>query len=262
MDLGINGRVAFVAGASRGLGYAVARELAREGAHVALCARDEPGVRQAAATIAAETGAELLPFALDVTSPGAVEAAIAATAEHWGGPHILVANAGGAPAGRFDALDDERWRAAWELNFLSSVRMIRAALPAMRTAGWGRIITITSMTVKQPVENLLLSNGVRPAIVGMVRDLASELAPSGITVNNVAPGYTRTERISAVIQARAAEAGSAEAAERAMVSTIPMGRLGEPEEFAAAVAFLASNRAAYITGQTLLVDGGWYRGLA
>jgi 3-oxoacyl-[acyl-carrier protein] reductase len=262
MDLGLTDKVAFVAGASRGLGYAAARELALAGARVAICARDEVRVTAAAGRLTEESGREVHPFCLDVTAEGQLEAAIDETAARWGGLHILVTNAGGPPPGRFNAIDDQVWRQAWDLNFLSTVRMIRAALPHMRTAGWGRIIAITSITVKQPVEQLLLSNAIRPGIIGLMRDLAAELAPLGITINSVGPGYTRTERVEELLQARAAEAGSTDAAEQAMVAAIPMGRLGEVEEFAAAVAFLASARASYITGQSLLVDGGWYRGMA
>lgn len=261
MDFGIAGKTAFVAGASKGLGWAVARELAREGANVAICSRSDESVHPAAERIAAETGAQVRGFAVDVTDAAQVERAVAATVEQFGGLHILVANAGGAPAGKFDALDEAQWRAGWELNFMSTVHLVRSALPHMRAAQWGRIVTITSMTVKQPIDELLLSNAVRPGVVGLVRSLATQLAPEGITVNNVAPGWTRTERVQTVIKSRADQAGSEEAAEGALAAAIPLGRLADPEEFAAAVAFLASQRASYITGQTLLVDGGWYRGV-
>ena len=261
MDFGIKGRSALVAGASRGLGFAVARELAREGARVALCARSSE-VHAAAARIAEETGAETVGIVADVTDATSTDAAIAQTVAAFGGLHILIANAGGAPAGMFENLDDAQWLRAWELNFLSTVRLIRSSIPHMRSAQWGRIITITSMTVRQPVDELILSNAVRPGVVGLVRTLANQLARDGITVNNVAPGYTRTERIEVLLENRAkSNQISPEQAEAAMAASIAMGRLGEPDEFAAAVAFLASARASYITGQTMLVDGGWYRGL-
>jgi 3-oxoacyl-[acyl-carrier protein] reductase len=262
MDLGLRGRVAFVAGASTGLGRATAWELANEGARVAICARNEERLRATAETIAAETGSEVLALPADVTVAEEVERAIAATVERWGGLHILVANAGGPPGGRFDDVDDEMWRRGWELNFLSTVRLIRAALPHMRRAGWGRIVTVTSVSVKQPVDDLLMSNAVRPGVVGLVKSLATQLAPEGITVNNLAPGYTRTERVEEILAHRSAREGrpSAEVA-RSMIGDIPMGRMGEPEEQGAVVAFLASERASYITGQTIVVDGGRYRGL-
>lgn len=262
MDFGLRGKVAFVAGASRGLGYEAALELAREGAHVALCSRDETAIQSAAAHIAAETGAEVLPLVVDVTHSDQVMQAVAETVARWNALHILVANAGGAPAGRFDDLNDEMWQHAIELNLLSNVRLIRAALPHLRSAAWGRIITITSIAVKQPIDDLLLSNAVRPGVVGLVRSLATQLATEGITVNNVAPGYIRTERVKKLFKDRAQRTGVSESeAEKAVLSATPLGRAGQPEELAALIAFLASTRASYITGQTILVDGGTYRGL-
>lgn len=262
MDLGIAGKVAFVAGASRGLGYAAARELAREGAQVAICARNEAALQAAAAQIGHESGSEVLPIVADVTRAEDVQRAIATTVAQRGGLHILVANAGGPPGGHFDDFDDAAWQRAWELSFLSTVRMLRQAIPHMRSGGWGRIITITSVAVKQPIDDLLLSNAVRPGVVGLVRSLATRLAADGITINNVAPGYTMTERVINIFTERAAKAGvSAEEIEQQVMSTNPMGRAGQPEELAAVIAFLASARATYITGQTVVVDGGNYRGL-
>lgn len=262
MDLGLRDKVALVAGASHGLGKAAARELAREGARVAICGRDEVTLRATAEEIERETGSEVLPVVADVTVPEQVEALVAATVARFGGLQVLITNAGGAPSGRFNDVTADMWRKGWELNFLSNVTLIRAALPHLRAAGWGRIITITSISVKQPLDDLLLSNTIRPGVVGLVRSLATQLGPEGITVNNVAPGYTLTERVHHIFEERAArEAISEEEATRAITAATPMGRMGEPEEQAAVIAFLASTRASFITGQTILVDGGMYRGL-
>lgn len=262
MNLGLGGKVAFVAGASAGLGKATALELSREGALVAICGRDRARIEAAAQEIEGASGVAVLPIVADVTDEAQVQAAVAQTVERFGGLHVLVANAGGAPSGRFDELDNEMFRRAWELNFLSTVALIRAALPHLRAAAWGRIIAITSVSVKQPVDNLLLSNSVRPGVVGLVRSLATQLAPQNITVNNVGPGYTRTERIEEILRSTSERDNISEAAAAArIVESIPMGRLGEPEELAAVIAFLASERASFVTGQTILVDGGSYRGL-
>jgi 3-oxoacyl-[acyl-carrier protein] reductase len=262
MNLGLTDKVAFVAGASSGLGKATALELAREGARVAISARGEEALNEAAREIEAETGGEVLPVVADVTDEEQVRQAIARTVEHFGALHILIANAGGARGGTFGDLDNADFKKGWELNFLSNVNLIRAALPHLRDAGWGRIITITSVSVKQPIDDLLLSNTVRPGVVGLVRSLATELAPEGITVNNVGPGYTRTARVESLLEARSEKEGrAAEEISQEIISAIPMRRMGEPEEQAAVITFLASERASFVTGQTILVDGGRYRGL-
>ncbi|HEU5086137.1 MAG TPA: SDR family oxidoreductase [Roseiflexaceae bacterium] len=262
MDLGISGKVAVVAAASKGLGRASALELARAGCNVAICARDDAGITAAARAIADETGATVLPFVADMTSAGDIASFVAAAAEQLGDPQILVANAGGPPAGSFDQFDDAAWEKAFQLTEMSTVRLIRAVLPFMRKTGWGRIITITSISAKQPIDNLLLSNAIRPGVVGLVKTLSTQLAPEGITVNNVAPGSILTDRQYELQGQRAKREGiSVEEAIAASGKTIPIGRIGEPEELGALVAFLASARASYITGQTIAVDGGSGRGL-
>ncbi|HEU5086906.1 MAG TPA: SDR family oxidoreductase [Roseiflexaceae bacterium] len=262
MDLGISGKVAVVAAASKGLGRASALELARAGCKVAICARDDAGITDAARVIADETGATVLPFVADMTRADDIASFVAAAAEQLGAPQILVANAGGPPAGSFDQFDDAAWEKAFQLTEMSTVRLIRAALPFMRKTGWGRIITITSISAKQPIDNLLLSNAIRPGVVGLVKTLSTQLAREGITVNNVAPGSILTDRQYQLQEQRAQREGvSVEEAITASGKTIPIGRIGEPEELGALVAFLASARASYITGQTIAVDGGSGRGL-
>lgn len=262
MDLGLKGKVALVAAASQGLGRAAALELAREGARVAICSRREDAIKRAAEEISSTTGSEVLPIVADVTNAEDTARFVQTAADHFGALHIVVTNAGGPPAGNFEDFGDEDWRKAWELSFLSTARLIREALPHLRRARWGRIITITSVSVKQPIDGLILSNGVRPGVVGLVRTLATQLAPEQITVNNVAPGYTMTDRQRQLYEARMQREGlSLDEVTAEIRSATPMGRLGQPEEVAAAIAFLASERASYITGQTLTVDGGRSRGL-
>lgn len=262
MNLGLNGKVALVAAASKGLGYATALGLAREGAKVALCARTEADIRRAGEQIAAETGADVLPLAADVTNPEELTRLVEVTVETFGGLHILVPNSGGPPAGTFETLDESKWQAALDSTLLSTARLIRAALPHLKTAGWGRIIVITSTSVKQPIPGLLLSNSLRAGIVGLCKTLSQEFAPYGITVNNVAPGSFDTDRLKHLHERNAQAAGiSFDEARRQAEQKIPLGRLGHPEELANAVVFLASEAASYITGQTLLVDGGQTLGL-
>jgi 3-oxoacyl-[acyl-carrier protein] reductase len=262
MDLGLNGKVAIVAAASKGLGRAVAAELAREGARVAICAREAQTLARAAGEIASATGAELLHRALDVTDRAAVEAFVAAAEERWGRVDICVTNAGGPPAKPFADTSPGEWTAATELTLLSAVWFARAALPRMQRNRWGRFVTITSVSVKQPIDGLLLSNSLRAAVTGMVRTLANEFARDGITANNVCPGYTLTERLDELAEKLARDAGvPREKIIERWTSQIPAGRLGKPEELAALVAFLCSERAAYINGASIAVDGGWVRSL-
>ncbi len=262
MDLGLQGKVALVGGASRGLGRAVAQELAAEGCAVVLCSREATALQRAAAEIHEKTGAETCVAAANLSDATAVAEVVNTAMARFGGVDVLVTNTGGPPVGAFETHSPEAWRAAFAQNLDSVLNLTRRLLPGMKERGWGRIINVTSIAVKQPVDGLILSNSVRAAVTGFARTLANEVAPHGVTVNNVMPGYTRTERLVQLAthnaQARGVDVRDAYAQwER----EIPMGRLGEPQELAGLVAFLASTRAAYITGASIAVDGGWIRSL-
>lgn len=262
MDFGLQGRVALVAAASGGIGYASARELASEGASVFLCSRDEGRAREAAERIQSETGVETVGVRADVTDDGDAERFVAAAVEAKGRIDVLVTNAGGPPSGTFDDMELDAYRRAFELNALSAVRLARLVVPSMRERRWGRVVNITSMSAKQPIEGLLLSNTVRAGLTGWAKTLSSEVAPYGVTVNNVAPGWTLTSRQDEHAEARAKKLGlSKDEIIAGWTRDVPAGRMAAPEEIAAAVAFLASERASYITGVTLQVDGGWVKGL-
>lgn len=262
MDLGLKDKVALVAAASRGLGRAVAEELAAEGASLILCARDTATLAETTASIADQTGAHVLAVPADVTDAAQVEQVVTSGLERFGRIDILVTNAGGPPAGRFDQLSHEQWEQAVRLTLYSAVHLARQVLPGMKERRWGRILNITSIAVKQPVENLLLSNSLRAAVTGFARTLANEVAAEGITVNNILPGYTRTERLEDLARMMADKQGiSADEFRARWEDEIPMGRLGEPREFAAVAAFLVSERASYITGASIQVDGGWIKSL-
>ncbi len=262
MDLGLRDKVACVAAASSGLGKASALELAREGARVAICARGEERLRRAAEEIARETGAEVLPVVADMTRPEDARRFIQAAVDRWGRLDILVTNAGGPPSGRFEDFDEQAWLDAFNLNFLSTARLIYAALPYLKQAGSGRIIAITSVSAKQVLPNLILSNAVRAGVHGLVKTLAQELGPYNITVNAVCPGPILTERLQNLLQRAVETQGiTMEEAQRAWVSQIPLGRLGQPAEFGAVVAFLASERASFVNGALLQVDGGMIRAI-
>jgi 3-oxoacyl-[acyl-carrier protein] reductase len=260
MDLGLKGKIALVAASSRGLGRAVAEELAREGADLVLCARGEEALDEAAESIRAATGVRVEAVAADLGDPAGVERVVALAMRAFGRVDILVTNAGGPPAGPFESHSAQAWHDAVRQNLDSVVELTRAVLPGMKERRWGRIVNVTSIAVKQPVDNLILSNSVRAAVTGFARTLANEVASFGVTVNNVMPGYTRTQRVEELATRNASLRGTTADAELAVFEgQIPMKRLGEPVEFAAMVAFLASDRASYVTGTSIPVDGGWIR---
>lgn len=262
MDLGLGNKVALVAAGSRGLGRAVAEELAAEGASLVLCARDGRVLAETAAAIAEKSGAHVLAVLADVTQIDDVKRLVDAGTERFGRIDILVTNAGGPPAGTFDQLTHEQWEQATRLTLFSAIELARQVLPGMKKRRWGRILNITSIAVKQPVENLMLSNSLRAGLTGFARTLANEVAAEGITVNNILPGYTRTERLDELAKMMADKQGiSPDEFRSKWEEEIPMGRLGEPREFAALAAFLVSERASYITGTSIQVDGGWIRSL-
>ena len=257
MDLGLAGKAALVGGASRGIGRAIAFALAREGCRVAICARDRERLEATADEIRSSTGAEVLAVPCDMSQPDDIRRFVAAAVETLGRLDIVVNNAGGPPPGPFEAHDDSAWQQALSQNFMSVVRTVREALPHLRAAGGGRIINITSVAVKEPIPGLVLSNATRLGVVGLAKTLSRELGRDGITVNNVCPGLTLTDRMRELYGDRAQAAGRsledllAEEAQR-----IPVGRLAEPEDIAALVVFLASEPARHITGTTIQVDGG------
>jgi 3-oxoacyl-[acyl-carrier protein] reductase len=258
VNLGLDGKVALVCGGSRGLGRAIAAELAAEGASLALCSRDPE--RLAAA--AGELGADVLAVPADLAVAGEPTRVVEAVVERFGKLDVLVANTGGPPAGTHDTLSLEDWDRATALLLRSTVELAAAALPGMKERGWGRILAVTSVAVKQPVDNLILSNSLRAAVTGFSKTLAREVAPHGITVNTILPGYTATERVTELNRANAEREGiPPEEVQARLEASIPLGRLAEPAEFAALAAFLASERAGYITGGAFAVDGGWLRGL-
>jgi 3-oxoacyl-[acyl-carrier protein] reductase len=258
MDLGLKGKTALVTASSKGMGRACALGLAGEGARVVMCARTERDVMAAAADVRARTGGEVVAMAADVTRADHVEALVARAHDAFGGVDILVANAGGPPRGVFDELTDAQWYGAFEISLLSVVRLIRAVLPSMRARRWGRIITIQSSSVKQPIPGLDLSNAVRPGTAGLMKTLATDLGRDNILVNTVCPGRILTDRL----LGGARQAGVSPEEYAAQVGAdVPLGRVGTAEEFANVVVFLASERASYVTGVALQVDGGLIRGL-
>jgi 3-oxoacyl-[acyl-carrier protein] reductase len=262
MDLGLTGKVALIGGASKGLGLAAARALCAEGAHAALMARSPDVLEQAAEDLRQTTGAEVLAVAVDLSQTDDLPDAVDQALDAFGRIDILINNAGGPPTGQFLDLGLDDWLHAFHLNLASAVTLAKLVVPRMKENNFGRIINLTSIAVKQPLDNLILSNSIRAGVHGWAKTLASELAPHGITVNNIMPGYTLTDRVRGLARNMAEEEGvSPEAVIHQLVEDIPMGRLGRPDELGDLAAFLASERAAYITGASIPVDGGFYKGL-
>jgi 3-oxoacyl-[acyl-carrier protein] reductase len=262
LDLGLKNRHVIVAASSDGIARAAAENFAAEGANVAMCSRDQTKLNAAAGQIRERYQARVLAEVLDVTDEAAVEAFVKHVVQEFGGVDVCVINAGGPPPKMFLATTTEEWHRAVEMNFMSVIHFARAVLPGMQKNHWGRLVTITSMTVRQPVPDLIYSNAVRAGVLGLVKSLANEFGKDGITVNNVGPGYTATERLKQLIAKRSQELGITPAEFEARLGVeAPLKRVGQPEEVADAIVWLASDRASFITGQTLLVDGGWFKGL-
>ncbi|MBU7585579.1 MAG: SDR family oxidoreductase [Nostoc sp. TH1S01] len=260
MDLHLSGKVVLVTAASKGLGKATARQFAREGAKVVICARSEI-IEKAAAEIETETGTPVLALRVDVTQPADIERVINATVEKFGGLDILVTNAGGPPPGTFDDTDLTAWENAVNLNLLSAVQLVKSALPYLRQSIAPAILTITSSSTKQPVKNLVLSNSIRLAVIGLTKTLSQELGSDQIRVNSILPGWTYTERVDELLNARTAKSGKTKAEEITSINAgVPLGRMGTPEEFANVAVFLCSPAASYVNGVMLQVDGGMNAG--
>jgi 3-oxoacyl-[acyl-carrier protein] reductase len=262
MNTGLHNRVALVAGSSQGLGRAAAFALAAEGAHVALCARNATALEQVAAEIRSRFGVQVHQESVDVRDTAALLHFVDNVHRAFGRIDICVTNAGGPPAKAFLATTDEEWDDAFILNLRSAAAFARAVIPYMQRQKWGRIIMISSITVRQPQPQLVLSNAVRAGVMGLVRSLANDFGKDGILINNVAPGYTATDRLLELAEHGAAVSGQSRSEiEEGWIDQIPLGRLGKPEELADAIVWLASDRASFVTGQTILVDGGMYKGL-
>jgi 3-oxoacyl-[acyl-carrier protein] reductase len=262
LDLGLEGKVALVTAASKGLGRAIATELAREGASVVISSRDEEALARTAAEIREETNADVDLRAADLTSAEEIGALISHAVDRFGGIDVLVNNTGGPPAGTFEDLDDGEWQGAFDQILLSLIRCVRGVLPSMRERGGGRIVNVASSSIKQPIENLTLSNTFRAGLAGLAKNLSLELAPAGILVNTLGPGRISTARSESMDTSQAESRGvPVEEVRGEFEARIPLGRYGTPEEFARTAAFLASPANSYVTGQAILVDGGMVRAL-
>ena len=262
MDLGLRGKIAIVAASSKGLGRAIADELAAEGTNLVMCARGEDALRASAESIRKSSGVKVVEVAADVSQQSGIDRVAQTALDSFGRVDVLVTNSGGPPSGNFESFTAEAWENATRLLLYSAVGLTRAVLPGMKERRWGRILNVTSIAVKQPIDGLMLSNSLRAAVTGFARTLANEVAPFNITVNNMMPGYTRTDRVEQLARASSEKTGaSLKESYSRWEKEIPMGRLGEPREFAALAAFLASERASYITGSSIAVDGGWIRTL-
>jgi 3-oxoacyl-[acyl-carrier protein] reductase len=257
VKLGLNGKRALVMAASRGLGFACALGLAREGCDLVICSRDQTRIEQAAAQIRQSTGVQVYAVVCDTSQEAAVQRLVATALAQLGGLEIVVHNTGGPPAGGFEAVTADQWYQAFDQNVMSFVWVAQAAIPAMRDSGYGRLLTIASSSIKAPIPNLVLSNATRAGVLGIAKTLAREVAADGILVNVVAPGRIATERTQQLDEAAAQRSGrTLDQVRTESVAAIPLGRLGQPEEFANLVVFLASEAASYITGTAMLVDGG------
>lgn len=262
MDFGIAGKIALVTAASKGLGRGSAEALSAEGCRVAICARTRDDVERAAREIAARSGHEVAPFVADMSRAADIDALLDAVRKRLGDPDIVVCNAGGPPPGNFASTALEQFLPAVELTMMSAIRLTYAAVPAMKAKGWGRIVYITSVSVKQPIPYILLSNTARAGLTGFMKTVAREIAATGVTVNAVLPGTHATDRVQQTARSRAqAEGISVEAAMEAQKANNPMRALGDPRDFGAVVAFLCSRQARFVTGENVLVDGGSYAGL-
>lgn len=262
MDLGIKNKVALVTASSQGLGKATAFSLAKEGVNLAICSRNEKSITETAKEISKATGVKVLPFTADVSKNEDIDRVIDSVKKEFGTIHILVNNAGGPPTGRITAITDAEWEKGVNLTLMSMIRLTRAVLPMMELQNWGRIVTIVSITAKQPVDELLISSTLRPGILGLSKILANQYGKFGITINTICPGYVLTQRQEELSRSRSVEKQmTMEEYLADSAKNIPIGRLGRPEEIGDVIAFLASGRASYINGANLLVDGGQTKGI-